>query len=206
MLIPLTFFSLIFSNFLQATSIPATTEDGVNVLLYPDGRWAYKQHAVELERSAQALNKPGSADYLVRGRTGMYGIWVDQEKWAVSPRQYSDASDLSFYHEDRNAFALVIYEAMQIPKETLQEGVLENARAIDPDAKVMWAEERTVNGVDLLALKMEFSIEDVPFVYYGYYYVGDIGTVQVITYTGKAMFAEYEKDFSDFLNGFVVFP
>jgi hypothetical protein len=37
--------------------------------------------------------------------------------------------------------------------------------------------------------------------YCGYYYGGKGGTVQVVAFTGKSLFSEFEKDFMDFLNG-----
>jgi hypothetical protein len=40
-------------------------------------------------------------------------------------------------------------------------------------------------------------------VYNGYYYSGEDGIVQFLTFTGKSLFGEYEKDFYNLLNGFV---
>ena len=41
-------------------------------------------------------------------------------------------------------------------------------------------------------------------VYCGYFYAGENGTVQVVTYTAKTLLPEYEKEFMDLLDGFVV--
>lgn len=35
---------------------------------------------------------------------------------------------------------------------------------------------------------------------------GRIGTIQLFTYTGANLISEYEKDFLEFLNGFVIEP
>jgi len=43
-------------------------------------------------------------------------------------------------------------------------------------------------------------------VYYGYYYGGNEGTIQVITYTGKNLFNKYQQELTNFLNGLVVNP
>jgi len=53
-------------------------------------------------------------------------------------------------------------------------------------------------------LKIEADVDTVPMVYCGYFYGGENGTVQVVTYTEKSRLPEYEKDFMDFLNGLVV--
>jgi len=41
-------------------------------------------------------------------------------------------------------------------------------------------------------------------VYWGYFYVGDGLTVQVVAYTEKSHLPESEHGFTDFLNGFTV--
>ena len=41
-------------------------------------------------------------------------------------------------------------------------------------------------------------------VYWGYFYVGEGGTVQVVTYTEKSRLPEYGQGFTDFLNGLTV--
>jgi hypothetical protein len=61
---------------------------------------------------------------------------------------------------------------------------------------------RRVNGADVLCVKLEATMSGIPFIYYAYYYASPAGSVQVITYTGRNLFPEYEKDFLDFLNGF----
>jgi hypothetical protein len=41
----------------------------------------------------------------------------------------------------------------------------------------------------------------VPVTYYGYYYGGPAGAVQVLTSTGRSLIRSYEKDFLEFLSG-----
>jgi hypothetical protein len=51
---------------------------------------------------------------------------------------------------------------------------------------------------------MEVDVNAVPMVYWGCFYGGEYGTVQVVTYTAKTLLREHEKNFMDFLNGFIV--
>ena len=67
--------------------------------------------------------------------------------------------------------------------------------------KVTFEEQRRVNDVDVLAMQMEGTIQGIPFTYYGYYFSGPQGSVQLLTYTGSNLFAEYKPEFEDFLNG-----
>jgi hypothetical protein len=45
------------------------------------------------------------------------------------------------------------------------------------------------------------TAQGIPFHYYGYYYTGKLGSVQVITYTGESLFEEYKPEFDELLNG-----
>ena len=53
-------------------------------------------------------------------------------------------------------------------------------------------------------LKIEAEINTVPMVYWGYYYAGQGSTVQVVTYTTKALLPKSENDFMELLNGLTV--
>jgi hypothetical protein len=65
----------------------------------------------------------------------------------------------------------------------------------------MFKEKRRVNGVDVWFLRMDAELNKIPVVLCGYYYSGKSGTVQVVTFTGKSLFSQFEKDFMEFLNG-----
>lgn len=100
--------------------------------------------------------------------------------------------------------ALVIAERIAIPLSSVQDVALANAQLVDPHAKIVFRNKRRVNGFIVWFLKIEADVDTVPMVYCGYFYGGENGTVQVVTYTEKSRFPEYEKGFMDFLNGLVV--
>ena len=50
-------------------------------------------------------------------------------------------------------------------------------------------------------MKIEAEVKGIPLIYSDYLFSGNNGTVQVITYTGKYLLGEYERDFVGFLNG-----
>lgn len=81
---------------------------------------------------------------------------------------------------------------------------LSNAKDADPNAKIIFREKRSVGVVDVWFLKLASTSKGIPLIYYGYYYGGKAGTVQVLTYTGANLITEYDKDFLDFLDGFRV--
>ena len=81
---------------------------------------------------------------------------------------------------------------------------LTNARALSPEAHFLLDEHRVVNGTEVRCLQIGFITQGIAFRYFGYYYAGPAGTIQVITYTSDGLFAEFTPDFEDFLNGLEV--
>jgi hypothetical protein len=88
--------------------------------------------------------------------------------------------------------------------EALKEIVIKNAQNAAPDAKVVHEDNRIVNGKKVFCMRMEGTVAGVPFIYYGYYYAGKAGIVQLITYTGQNLYPEYESEMTEFLNGLVI--
>ena len=112
--------------------------------------------------------------------------------------------EFALLHSSGDSHALVIAERIPVPLGSIQDIALANAQAADPNAKITFRNRRRVNGTDLYFLKIEANVDSVPMVYWGYFYAGENGTVQVVTYTAKTLLSEHEREFMDFLNGFVV--
>ena len=53
----------------------------------------------------------------------------------------------------------------------------------------------------LLSLKTNVTVQGIPFTYLGDHDGGPSGTVQVVTYTERGKFQEYQRQFEEFLNG-----
>jgi hypothetical protein len=129
-------------------------------------------------------------------------IRYDQNKW--KRRQSSDAGRFFFTNSSGDGYALVTFERWPIPTDSLADIALSKLKSVDPSAKIVFKEKRRVSGVDVWFLKLDAIVSNVPVIYYGYYYGGKSGTVQVLTYTAKTLVAEYDKEFMGFLNGLVV--
>ncbi len=72
------------------------------------------------------------------------------------------------------------------------------------DAKIVKEEYRIVNNQKVLCMQMRGTIKGIKFVYFGYYYSDKSGTIQLLTYTSEELFKDLQKEFEEFLNGFVV--
>lgn len=182
----------------------ATTASGRTVILNSDGTWKY-QDSPEPEKGAAQPTKEhlrlAAASAKLELTRNKCTLYFDAKKWK---RTKDENGKYSFEHINGDGYGLVIAERVQMSAEALRGIALKNALEAAPDAKIVFEEKRRVNGRDVNCLQIKCTIESIPFRYYGYYYVGKEGTIQVLTYTAENLFIEYEKDFQDFLDGFTI--
>ena len=188
--------------------IKATTEDGQQVLLNPDGTWVYIQKQNPTLPPKKKLNqyfKPKSATTLLKGKRVTYGLWYDSSKWVVDQVIDNASAEYELTHIQGDRYVVIIPERIKIPLETLKIAAIANAKKVAPDIQVSQEEMRMVNDHKILCLKMDASIQGIPVSYVNYYYSGEAGAVQVMAYTGQNLIAEYRQDLFDLLNGFEIF-
>jgi hypothetical protein len=184
----------------QCQEIKAQTEDGKEVILYPDGSWRYR--ATDQPQPLSSTIKIQSPKKLIVGKRGTYGIRIDENTWRISEVKFNPVAEFCFAHARGDGYAMIIDEAIQMPLETLKNVALENAKKAVPDAQIIFEEKKTIHNNELLYIKMSGTVQSVPFIYLGYYYSGNAGTIQLITYTAQALFDKFESDCIDFLSGF----
>jgi len=185
----------------QQSATRATRPDGSTVLLFPNGTWKPETTQASSKGSGTGYQKPVSAAAsldILKGATLSY----DPAKWTPLPADKPGRRVLN--HRDGDGYALIIAERLQMPMATLKNIILQNARNAAPDAKIVKEDQRMVNGVPVTCLELTGTGQGIAFHYFGYYYAGKAGTIQVITYTGESLFPEYRNDFEDLLNGFAV--
>lgn len=185
-----------------AQRVRATRPDGSAVWLNPNGTW---EEAVEktVAASGAARTKPASAtetQSLLKNASLSY----DPTKWRAVPNQ--NPGRFNFTHANGDGYALVIAERIQMEPEALVALALQNAKAAAPDAHFVLDEKRMVNATPVRCLQIVGTMQSIGFKYFGYYYAGPAGTVQVITYTSTNLFDEFAGDFQALLDGFAVTP
>jgi hypothetical protein len=186
-------------------NLRAVTQDGRFVVLQPNGTWKYvEEPKAGSAASPPAPVRPPGATMLLAGRQVPYGIWIDQSRWRLTDPKQNMAAEHEFAHASGQAGALIVSEPTRITPESWKQIVINNARREAPDARITREEKKTVNGVPVLLLQSEGTGSLGPFVYYGYYYTGPRGAVQVVTYTFAGTFEQYRADLTAFLDGFVV--
>lgn len=188
--------------------IKATTTDGKDVILNPDGTWFYPEESAASSTTGSGLPqffKPKSASVLLKGKRVKYGLWYDSRKWIVDQDIDNGSAEYELTHVEGDRYIVIIPERIQIPLETLRLAAIANAKKIAPDTQVSFEEKRIVNDRKILYLKLNATIQGIPVAYNNYYYSGKAGAVQVMAYTGQNLLDDYQADLMDLLNGFEVY-
>ena len=96
----------------------------------------------------------------------------------------------------------MIAERTQISYDALEKMALTNARNADANARIAKKGWRMVNGEKLMVLEIEATSSGVPFVFYGHYYAGPAGTIQIVGWTAKNLLDEHRVTFDALVAGF----
>jgi hypothetical protein len=195
--------SLLLLGSISATAqspTKARTETGKDVLLYADGTWKYAADETATAANAATGTRPSSATKKVETTRGDFVIWYDDAKWQLEKATDED-DKLTLRLRRSDGYAMILAEGLPMPIETLKGVALQNAKAAAPDSKIISEETRRVNGKEVKMLIIDGTVSGIPFRYYGYYYSGKQGTIQLITYTGQSLFEKYKLEFTNLLNG-----
>jgi hypothetical protein len=133
---------------------------------------------------------------------GRMNVRYDPSKWKPTPT--TDANRFEFKHVRGDGFAVIVAEKAGISTDGIADIAFANIRKQDPGARMTLKQKRRVNGVDVWFQTVDATVKGTPVTYFGYYYGGPAGTIQVLTYTGRKLASEYEPDLLEFLNGFRV--
>lgn len=191
-----------------AAEIEATTRDDKTVILHDDGTWEYKKTEAsakaKLDSAESLATKPADATEVFKSKKGFYELWYNPTKWQKPKADKNESAEFELTHSSGDLNAMVIAERLAMPLENLKAMALENAKSVAPDAKIVSKEEREVNGVKILNVRIDGTVSGVPFTYYSYYWTGKAGILQLVTFTGQNLFDEYKQDATDLLNGLVI--
>jgi hypothetical protein len=182
----------------DAKTTRATTEEGRQVILRSDGTWAYLPQPAKESPKVVRYNKSPGAVLKINAPHGEFAMWVDPKRWKQAK---TEEGKIFLEAVDGKGYGLMISEAISIPTASLKEMALHNAQKLDPSAHVVAEEKRIVNNREILCLEMEALYMNIPVTYYGYYYSGSSGNVQLVTYTSRTQFPALKSQFTDFLNG-----
>ena len=203
-------FMLFVSLALQPLSAQkkAITDTGYEVILYNDGTWVFSDQASKTKTKELALNpqeftKSKEATFLLKSTKVKTGLWLNPNKWRFSKAQETEDSEYILTYNEGDIYGLIINEKVEIPLEFLKNIVLDNAKTAAPDAVIKHEEYRMVNGIKVMQLDIQGTIQGIRFSYFGYYYSNKYGTTQLLLYTSQNLMESYRQECEYLLNGLV---
>jgi len=180
-----------------ADNLKAITEDGRRVILAPDGRWTFD--------SNQASARPSGGDSPFRPTVKAFSVDVDTAKWGLVPAEPGDgANKRSFRHRTLPLYAMVISDEIPTTTEVVRNAIISNATSAGADPKVLSEEIKPLRGKDVGALRMLVSRGGLDFVFATRYYGDPRGNIQLMCWTGQAIFFKYQADCQGFVDGLVI--
>jgi hypothetical protein len=195
----------LFFTLLSHAQINAVTENGDEVLLYKDNTWKYSNESlnetVEILRNDKPFTKEKKSSFLVKSSKTNLGVWINPKEWGFSKSKTDSPSEFNFNHKQLDVYGMLIAEKTEVTVEALTDIAYENALEAAPDIKIVEKEYRTVNGLEVIMMKMKGTIQGIKFIYFGYYFSNAQGAFQFLTYTSQNVFNEYKNDMLHLLNG-----
>lgn len=198
--------SLMIFSLIQAQQ-KAVTEAGEEVILYDDGTWAYLNEdlitQLEIPTNEEKFVKDEKSTFLLKSNNVNIGFHLNPKLWSFKKAIENPDAEYELQLKGEDLYGMIISEKVEIPLETLRSIAIENGKSVAPDLKIMKEEYRTVNGLKLLLLQMNGTMQGIKFSYYGYYYSNTNGTVQFITYTSQNLLNSYIPEIENLLNGII---
>jgi hypothetical protein len=190
----------------------AVTERGDSVMLKANGTWDYlsnfsgtMREELIIEENDKLFKLPKEAEAEAKGLDDAYRVYYDNEVWRrISPAELNEESDLSWSMNGGDAYAMVIFEEIEIDIEDLSQIAFDNAREISNGMEMISREYRNVNGKTLICMEMAGVLSGMKVSYYSYYFSYENGSIQFHTFTGTQVLEKYRSRFEDMLNGLII--
>lgn len=185
--------------------INAVTEDGYQIQVFDDRTWKYVDTTLNekrfIKQNDSVFKVPQNSKFNISSNVVDINIMLDDDDWYHVPSSESDVTEYSFNNKNAEIYGLVISEKAMIPLENLRNIAIINARDNVENLKVIKEEFRIVNNLKVLYLCFEGEVERLPLRYNNYYYSGEDGIVQFITYARKDIAIDNADRIFNLLNG-----
>jgi hypothetical protein len=202
--------TFVISCYTAQSQIQAITSDGGEVVLYPDGTWKYADSTANDPNLAISVNpnifiKPETSTFkLISKRTGT-NLYLNSKVWKFEKQKPNEMIEYLITEKSGDAaYCMIISEKAEVPLSALRNIALANAKRASVDVAIVKEEYRMVNGQKVLCLQFTATVQQMKFMYYGYYHSSPKGTVQIISYTFLNLFEQKKAMLEELLNGFVI--
>jgi hypothetical protein len=185
----------------------AITEFGDNIIIYDNGTWESKEAIglTKARKNPKSYYKPNTVSFLLKSKKANIGIWLNDKEWGFEKATNNTDAEYEFNFKNGDVYAMAIIEEVEIPLESLSNIALETLTEAAPNTKIVNKEYRIVNGIEVLFMRMDGTLQGIDFSYFGYYYSNKTGTIQLITYSSTNVIDKYKIQCEEFLNGITTF-
>jgi hypothetical protein len=157
------------------------------------------------EETAPDLSAPADLQRLTRVELlqGRAEVRFDRLMWR--PQVSSEPTTSSFQHHTGDLHLQILSERLEVPLANMADVALANmTNGGAQNAKVVRRGYRNVNGQRMLFLELESTMTGVAFSFYGHYWSGPSGTVQIVGFAGRSLIGEYRGAIESFVSTFQV--
>ena len=133
---------------------------------------------------------------------GNFKLHYNRDKWTAKAN--GEAGNWLLQDKSSSLYANLIVEDIQIPMDSLLEITLDQMHEIDPLTRVVSEEDRTVSGVTVRSRRINVAPRGIPLTYFGYYYGGESGAVQLLTWAGREAFDAKKAEMQELLDGLTI--
>jgi hypothetical protein len=167
---------------------------------------------VEINKSGIQYSKPQASTKLIKGGKVDYELWVDKNKWEIYDSRDtvfidfrnmlgSQGTGLSHVLRHNSGESMAIIQEIPTPAdfEILHKTLSESLSM--GKGSIVSEDIRRVNGSDILYIKWMEDLGTSKIVWLSYYLSNKTGHMRLAGGTTEDLFAEYESDIIDLLNG-----
>ena len=147
------------------------------------------------------FKKSPAANFSLKSSITNLNFWIDPKQWSFKKADENGAAEYDLSLKGGDLYGMVISEQLEVGLETLADVAFENAQEAGPDMRIVNKEYRMVNGLKVIYMEMEGTIQGIKFTYFGHYYSDSSGSVQFLAYTGTSLAQKYESEINQYLNG-----
>jgi hypothetical protein len=202
----LLFFIFTITLVISFAQIKAVTETGDEVVLHANGSWKYREEAKNndsITTNALSFTKPATANFLLKSKNCAMGFWVNPKKWNFE-KATDNTSEYSFSLKENNSTgAFVVTEQTGMLLTYLRKFAIENIQKAASAFKIIKEEYRYVNGLKVLLLESNATVEGISITYFNYYYSDTASTIQFLAFAPNSIANKYKKELETLLNGLV---
>lgn len=198
---------ILLSTITLKAQINAITETGDEVILFDNNTWVYANDSLiskkdsEIKMNHKKFTKNKRSTFTVKSKKGNIGICINPKDWSYTKPKNNEAVEYQFKRRNKDLYGMLITEKTEIPIETLKKAAILNAKNSSTDLKLINEEYRIVNGMKVIMLEMNATVQGMKFTYIGYYYSNAQGSYQILTYSYTKLIKRFRKDSEIFLNG-----